>query len=69
MNKHIALKLSFVWGLSLLEKSVDLAAKSASLSYRCFFLYSHSGGGQFVHWYVMFTGGKSVIRAVAANAG
>ncbi len=69
MNKHIVLKLSLVWGFSLLEKSVDLASKSASLSYRYFVLYSHSGGGQFVHCYVMFTGGKSVIRAVAANAG
>ncbi len=69
MNKAKALKPSHVWGFSLLEKSVDLASKQAGLSCGRFFLYGHSGSGQFVHRYVVFTGGKSVVRAVAANAG
>ena len=68
INKHKAVKPSLVWGVSLLEKSVDLASKQAGLSCGCFFLFGHSGGGQFVHWYVMFTSGKRVVRAVAANA-
>tara|TARA_Y100001968_G_scaffold317322_1_gene346203 strand:+ start:505 stop:1020 length:516 start_codon:yes stop_codon:yes gene_type:complete len=32
INKHKAVKPSLVWGVSLLEKSVDLASKQAGLS-------------------------------------
>ena len=52
-----------------MEKSVDLASKQAGLSCGLFFLFGHPGGGQFVNWHVMFTCGKRVVRAVAANAG
>ena len=69
MNKHIVLKLSLVWGFSLLEKSLDLASRQAGHITRAFFLFDHPGNGQFVHWYVMSTDGKRVVRTVAANAG
>ena len=36
---------------------------------RPIYLYGHSGGGQFVHRYMMFGRAERIVRAVAANSG
>lgn len=58
-----------VWGFTLVERGIDKASDIAGQTCRQFFLYGHSAGAQFVHRYVMFTGGHRIVRAVAANAG
>jgi len=58
-----------LWSFSAMEKAVKITSKIAGVNGERFFLYGHSAGGQFVHRYVMLTGGKKLIRAVAANAG
>jgi poly(3-hydroxybutyrate) depolymerase len=64
-----ALKPRAMWGYTAMEKAVAIGAKYAKINGDKFYLYGHSAGGQFVHRYVMITGGKRLIRAVAANAG
>ncbi len=58
-----------LWSFTAMEKAVELTAGVAGLNGDSFFLYGHSAGAQFVHRYVMLTGGKRLIGAVAANAG
>jgi poly(3-hydroxybutyrate) depolymerase len=58
-----------VWSFTAMEKAVEIAAGVAGVSGKKFYLYGHSAGAQFVHRYVMVTGGARLIRAVAANAG
>ena len=64
-----ATKPRAVWSFTAMEQAVDIAAALAGVSRRKFLLYGHSAGAQFVHRYVMVTGGERLIRAVAANAG
>ena len=64
-----ATKPRHLWGFSAMEGAVDIAAVQAGVSGKNFYLYGHSAGAQFVHRYVMATGGARLIRAVAANAG
>ena len=56
------------WTISIVDRLIDDVFRRLVESPRPIYLYGHSGGGQFVHWYVMFTSGKRVVRAVAANA-
>ncbi len=58
-----------VWSFSAMEEAVAIAAAATGANGEKFYLYGHSAGAQFVHRYVMLTGGKRIIRAVAANAG
>jgi hypothetical protein len=64
-----ATKLRNVWSFTAMEKAVEIAAGVAGVSGKKFYLYGHSAGAQFVHRYVMVTGGGRLILAVAANAG
>ncbi len=64
-----ATKPRAVWSFTALERAVDIASDVAGVSSRKFLLYGHSAGAQFVHRYVMITGGARLILAVAANAG
>lgn len=58
-----------VWSFTAMEHAVAIAARIAGIEGERFYLYGHSAGAQFVHRYVMATGGARLIRAVAANAG
>ena len=58
-----------VWSFTAMERAVAIAARIADIEGERFYLYGHSAGAQFVHRYVMATGGARLIRAVAANAG
>lgn len=64
-----SIKPRAVWSFTAMERAVEIAARIAGVEGTQFYLYGHSAGGQFVHRYVMATGGARVIRAVAANAG
>ena len=58
-----------VWSFTAMEHAVTIAARIAGIESERFYLYGHSAGAQFVHRYVLATGGTRLIRAVAANAG
>jgi predicted esterase len=57
------------WSFIAMERAVKIAAHATGAKDDSFLLYGHSAGGQFVHRYIMVTGGRGVIKAVAANSG
>ncbi|MCC2099377.1 MAG: hydrolase, partial [Hyphomicrobiales bacterium] len=57
------------WSFTAMERAVHIAAQATGARGETFLLYGHSAGGQFVHRYIMVTGGKRIIGAVAANSG
>ncbi len=62
-------KAQSAWTFAILGRLFEDARRRTGAACKTFLLYGHSGGGQFVHRYMMFTGGDRVERAVAANAG
>lgn len=57
------------WTFSILNNLVDAILEETGSRATRFGLYGHSAGAQFVHRYVMFTGGQRLTHAVAANSG
>ena len=57
------------WSFTALDRAFDKAVTLTGSTRRGYRLYGHSAGAQFVHRFIMFTGGPRVERAVAANAG
>ena len=57
------------WSFVAMERAVKIAAHATGAKDDSFLLYGLSAGGQFVHRYIMVTGGRGVIKAVAANSG
>jgi len=58
-----------VWSFTAMDSAFDKAKELTGSTRRGYRLYGHSAGAQFVHRFIMFTGGLRVERAVAANAG
>lgn len=57
------------WTFTALETVFDAVREHFALKARGYFMYGHSAGAQFVHRFILHTGGPRVKRAVAANAG
>ncbi len=57
------------WSFTALDRVFDAVCEHFQLRTRTFSMYGHSAGAQFVHRYVLHTGGARVDRAVSANAG
>jgi len=57
------------WSFTAIERALDKAVALFGSTRSGYKLYGHSAGAQFVHRFIMFTGGPRVERAVAANAG
>ena len=57
------------WSFTAIERAFDKAVALSGSTRSGYKLYGHSAGAQFVHRFIMFTGGPRVERAVAANAG
>jgi poly(3-hydroxybutyrate) depolymerase len=57
------------WTFTVVETLVDHVLARVGSTRTRFALYGHSAGAQFVHRYVMFTGGARLTGAVAANSG
>lgn len=57
------------WTFTAVDTVFDAVRRHCALSTSKFHLYGHSAGAQFVHRYVLHTGGARVAAAAAANAG
>ncbi len=57
------------WSFSAVDQVFDAVCKQFGLRTRTFSMYGHSAGAQFVHRYILHTGGARIDRAVSANAG
>jgi len=57
------------WSFTAIERAFDKAVALSGSTRSGYKLYGHSAGAQFVHRFIIFTGGPRVERAVAANAG
>ena len=57
------------WTISTVDRLINDAFRRLGESPRPIYLYGHSGGGQFVHRYMMFGRAERIVRAVAANSG
>lgn len=57
------------WTFTVLDQVVEAAKRQAGSTATSFGLYGHSAGAQFVHRYLLMTGGDNISAAVAANAG
>ena len=57
------------WTFSIINRIFKQTKKLTNATQETFLIYGHSAGGQFVHRYLTFTGGRKVQRAIAANAG
>ena len=57
------------WSFTAIERAFDKAVALFGSTPSGYKLYGHSAGAQFVHRFIMFTGGPRVERAVVANAG
>lgn len=57
------------WAFTVIEEAFATAVALTGSRETRFYLYGHSAGAQFVHRYVMQTGGRGVKLAISANAG
>lgn len=57
------------WSFSALDDIFEAVRELFALEAERFHVYGHSAGAQFVHRYLLHTGGMRVERAVASNAG
>ena len=57
------------WSFSAVDRVFDAVCGQFSLRARTFSMYGHSAGAQFVHRYILHTGGVRIDQAVSANAG
>ena len=61
------------WTISIVDRLIDDVFWRLAESPRPIYLYGHSGGGQFVHRYMMFGRAERIVRADrlsgAANSG
>lgn len=57
------------WTFSAVETVFDAVREHCGLDAETYAMYGHSAGAQFVHRFMLHTGGLRVARAVAANAG
>jgi poly(3-hydroxybutyrate) depolymerase len=57
------------WSITVVQKAFAQAVAMTGSRERGFYIYGHSAGGQFVHCYVMHTGGAGVKLAITANSG
>ncbi len=57
------------WAFSVIQKAFAEAVRRTGSLETGFYFYGHSAGGQFVHRYVMQTGGAHVKLAISANSG
>lgn len=57
------------WSITVVQKAFATAVEMTGSRETGFYIYGHSAGGQFVHRYVMHTGGKDVKLAITANSG
>lgn len=57
------------WTFSAVETVFDAVRARFGLIAETYAIYGHSAGAQFVHRFILHTGGPRVARAVAANAG
>lgn len=57
------------WSFTAVETIFDAVRDHFALQAEAYCIYGHSAGAQFVHRFVLHTGGPRIIRAVAANAG
>ena len=52
------------WTISIVDRLIDDVFRRLAESPRPIYLYGHSGGGQFVHRYMMFGRAERIFRAV-----
>ena len=57
------------WSFTAVETVFDAVRDHLGLQATGYHLYGHSAGAQFVHRFLLHTGGPRVVRAAAANAG
>ncbi|MGI9385184.1 MAG: hypothetical protein ACR2PO_18680 [Methyloligellaceae bacterium] len=57
------------WSFTAVDTVFDAVRDRFALETEGYHLYGHSAGAQFVHRFLLHTGGPRVIRAAAANAG
>ena len=61
------------WTIFIVDRLIDDVFRRLAESPRPIYLYGHSGGGQFVHRYMMFGRAERIVRADrpsgAANSG
>jgi predicted esterase len=57
------------WAFTVVQKAFATAVQMTRSHETGFHIYGHSAGAQFVHRYVMHTGGAGVKLAISANAG
>jgi len=58
-----------VWTFSVIEPLFDYIKNNVKSSQSAYDLFGHSGGGQFVHRFVLFKPNARYNRAIAANSG
>ncbi len=57
------------WSITVVQKAFAAAVEMTGSKETGFYIYGHSAGGQFVHRYVMHTGGAGVKLAITSNSG
>lgn len=57
------------WTFPIIDRIFEVVRQSSGSRRTTFSIFGHSAGGQFVHRYMMFTGGPKVDLAICANAG
>jgi pimeloyl-ACP methyl ester carboxylesterase len=58
-----------LWTFSIIEPLFDFIKTKAGSTVETYSLFGHSGGGQFVHRYVLFKPNARINKAIAANSG
>lgn len=58
-----------LWTFSIIEPLFDFIKTRAGSTVETYSLFGHSGGGQFVHRYVLFKSNARINKAIAANSG
>jgi pimeloyl-ACP methyl ester carboxylesterase len=58
-----------LWTFSIIEPLFDFIKTKAGSTVETYSLFGHSGGGQFVHRYVLFKSNARINKAIAANSG
>lgn len=58
-----------LWTFSIIEPLFDFIKTRAGSTVETYSLFGHSGGGQFVHRYVLFKPNARINKAIAANSG